>query len=90
MKIAILYRSFRGTTKQYAEWLHEEVESDIFKYNKINKQSLLSYDSVILCTPTYIGWIALKGYLQKHWDILKDKKVVLLVVGSVSAEDECR
>ena len=88
MKTVILYRSFWGTTKQYAEWLHEEIESDIFKHNKINKQSLLSYDLVILCTATYIGWISLKGYLKKKWDILKNKKVVLLVVGSVLADDE--
>ena len=37
MKTAILYRSFWGTTKQYAEWLHEEIESDIFKHNKVKK-----------------------------------------------------
>jgi len=88
MKTAILYRSFLGTTKQYAEWLHEEIESDIFKYNKINRQSLLSYDLIILFTATYAGWISLKGYLQKNWDILKDKKVVLLVVGSAPADDK--
>jgi len=88
MKTAILYRSFWGTTKQYAEWLHEEIESGIFKHNKVNKQSLLAYDLVILCTGTYAGWISLGGYLKKHWDMLKDKKVVLLVVGSVPTDDE--
>jgi len=88
MKTAILYRSFFGTTKQYAEWLHEEIDSDIFKYNKIKKEALLSYDFIILCTATYAGLISLKGYLKKKWDILKDKKVVLLVVGSAPADDE--
>jgi hypothetical protein len=87
-QVTILYRSFLGTTKQYAEWLHEEIESDVFKYNKIKKESLLSYDLVILCTATYAGWISLKVYLKKRWDILKDKKVVLLVVGSAPADDE--
>jgi menaquinone-dependent protoporphyrinogen IX oxidase len=87
VKTAILYRSFRGTTKQYAEWLHEEIESDIFKYNKVKKQSLLSYDLVILCATTYVGWISLGGYLKGRWDILNDKKVILIAVGAAPMDD---
>ena len=88
MKTAILYHSIWGTTKQYAEWLHEEIESDIFKHGMISKQSLLSYDLIIMCTATYGGRISLKDNLKKKWDILKSKKVILLVVGSVPADEE--
>lgn len=88
MQTAILYRSIWGTTKQYAEWLHEEIDSSIFKYNKVNRRSLLSYDLVILCTATYASWISLNGFLKKNWDMLKDTKVVLLVVGSVPMDQK--
>ena len=82
MNTVIIYRSFFGTTKRYAEWLHEEIESDIYKHNQIDKQSLLKYDLVILCAGTYAGWISLGGYLKKHWNVLKCRKVILLVIGA--------
>ena len=87
MKTAIIYKSFLGTTRQYAEWLHESVESDLFKSNRISGQKLSDYELVILCSGTYIGWISLRGYLNKRWKVLKEKKVILLVVGAVPQED---
>ena len=86
MKTAIIYRSFLGSTKKYAEWLHEEVGSDILKPGKVNKARLNEYDLVIICTGTYIGWISLRGWLEKRWNILREKKVVLLVVGMAPPE----
>lgn len=86
MNTVIIYRSFFGTTKRYAELLHEEIESDIDKYNRIDEQSLLKYGLVILCAGTYAGWISLGGYLKKHWNVLKDRKVILLVIGSAPVD----
>ena len=88
MNKLIIYRSFFGTTKRYAELLREEIESDIAKYNKIDEQSLVKYDLVILCAGTYAGWISLGGYLKKHWNVLKNRKVVLIVIGAVPADDQ--
>ena len=88
MNTVIIYRSFLGTTKRYAERLHEEIESDIYKHNQIDKQSLLKYDLVILCAGTYAGWISLGGYLKKHWNVLKDRKVILLVIGAAPVGDQ--
>ena len=81
MNAVIIYRSFLGTTKRYAELLHEEIEADICKHNQIDQRTLLKYDLVILCARTYVGWISLGSYLKKHWNVLKDKKVILLVIG---------
>lgn len=88
MRTAIVYRSFLGTTKQYAEWLHESVESsDMFKPGRINDRKLADYDLMIICSGTYAGWISLRGYLKKKWPILKMKKVIFLVVGLAPPED---
>jgi len=87
MDTVIIYRSFFGTTKRYAERLHEEIEADIYKHNQIDKQSLLKYDLVILCAGTYAGWISLSGYLKKHWSVLKDRKVILLIIGAAPVDD---
>ena len=82
MKTLIVYRSLFGKTKRYAELMHKEIESDIEKYNRIDQESLSKYDMAILFAPTFAGWISLKGYLQKNWPILKDKSVILVVIGA--------
>jgi menaquinone-dependent protoporphyrinogen IX oxidase len=88
MKTAIIYRSVLGSTKKYAEWLHESIESsDLYKAGRIGDQKLAEYDVVMICSGTYIGWISLRGYLKKKWPILQEKKVVLLVVGMAPPED---
>ena len=86
MKTAILYKSFLGTTRKYAQWLNESIESDLFKSGKVSEQKLQEYDLVILCSATYGGWISLRGYLEKSWPILQGKKVILLVTGMVPQE----
>lgn len=88
MKTAIVYRSFFGTARKYAEWLHEEIESDIYKARQAGEKELEGYDLVVLCSGTYIGWISIRGYLKKRWRVLQNKKVVLLAVGLAPAEDE--
>jgi menaquinone-dependent protoporphyrinogen IX oxidase len=88
MRTAIIYRSFLGTTKKYAQWLHESIDSsDVLKPGQAKNRKLAEYDLVIICSGTYIGWISLRGYLKKKWPVLKGKKVVLLVVGLVPPED---
>jgi len=87
MNTAIIYRSFFGTTKRYAERLHEEIEADIYKHNQIDELSLLKYGLVILCAGTYAGWISLSGYLKKHWRVLEDGKVILIVIGAAPIDD---
>lgn len=86
MNTLIIYRSFFGTTKRYAELLREEIESDMDKYNKVDDTSLRKYDMVILCTATYAGWISLGGYLKKHWHVLEDREVVLVVIGAAPVD----
>ena len=88
MRTAIIYRSFLGSTKKYAEWLHDSIESsDLFKPWQVRDKKLREYDLVIICSGTYIGWISLRGYLKKKWPILQGKKVIFLVVGLVPPED---
>ena len=88
MKTVIVYRSILGTSRQYAEWLHEEIESDIFKFNRIKRRTLGNYDLIILCAGTYASWISLGGYFKRRWKLINDKKVILLVVGLAPIDEE--
>lgn len=85
MKTAIVYQSVLGTTRKYAEWLHQSIESDLFEAKSIGRDKLQEYDLIVLCTPTYVR---IKGitFLKKGWNVLQGKKVVLIVTGISSAE----
>jgi flavodoxin len=86
MKTAIVYRSLRGTTKRYAEWLHESIDSDIYNINRISPETLNAYETLILCSCVYMGTIAVVGFVKKNWELLDRKEVILVAVGSVSTE----
>lgn len=87
MKIAIVYRSFLGATKQYAEWLKGELNADIFKFKAVDKAKLALYDLIIVSSGTYAGWMPLTSFLKHYWDVLKNKKTVVVAVGAAPAED---
>jgi menaquinone-dependent protoporphyrinogen IX oxidase len=88
MRTAIIYRSFLGSTRKYAEWLHDSIESsELFKPRQVRDKELAAYDLVIICSGTYAGWISLRGYLKKKWPILRGKKIIFLVVGLVPQDD---
>ena len=86
MKTAIIYRSLRGTTKQYAEWLHEAIDSDIFNISHVSPDTFKSYDNIIFCSCVYMGTIAAAGFIKKNWTLLQEKDVILVAVGSVPTE----
>ena len=52
MKTAVIYESGTGFTKQYAQWISEELHCDCVNRKKISKKEMLNYDKII-----YGGWI---------------------------------
>jgi menaquinone-dependent protoporphyrinogen IX oxidase len=64
MKIAVIYKSKYGTTRQYAEWLSEELGADLFSYEKFPKSD---YDLIIYGGGLYAGkFISMKNLTAKH------------------------
>jgi len=56
-KIAVVYKSKYGTTKQYAEWIAEALEAPLFESSKIKSSQLEDYDVVIYGGGLYAGGI---------------------------------
>jgi menaquinone-dependent protoporphyrinogen IX oxidase len=81
MKSVIVYRSFLGTTRKYARWLSEELTADAVPFGRATNKVLSRYDTVIVASGTYAGWMPLTGFLKKTWPILRKKKVVIVSVG---------
>lgn len=81
MKILILYKTKYGSTEQYARWIAEEVNADIYDVGSFNIDNLDNYDIIIIGSPTYMGQIKMKGFIEKNWEILKSKNIYLFNVG---------
>lgn len=62
-KTLIIYSSRRGSTKQYAEWIAEDLgkscDCDLFTYSDSKKINLYEYDLIV-----YGGWIRGSGIVD--------------------------
>ena len=83
----ILYKSKYGSTECYAQWLAEKTHFDVCNVKNIDLPRLGVYDTVVFCSPVYIGRILLAKWIKKHWELVTQKKKYLLVVGSTNKED---
>jgi menaquinone-dependent protoporphyrinogen IX oxidase len=86
MKGIIIYKSNYGSTKQYAQWLTEETGYPAVDIKKFKKQDIESSDVVILGSPVFADKPVITGFIQKKWNLLKNKTVVLYTT-SGSAPD---
>lgn len=88
MKAIVIYHTKHGSTKLYAEWIKQAAGNiDIARLEQAD--SLINnYDVIVIASRTYMGRIAASSFLRKKWDILKNKKLYLVVVGMAPQEDE--
>lgn len=84
MKTLVIYRSFLGSSKKYAAWLHEAIPSDLMKFSKANAKALEAHDTVVMFGGTYMYRPSLLGYIIKNWNTLKSKRVVFVTVAGAA------
>lgn len=93
MHTLILYKSQKGATKQYSEWLAEEL-GDTEAVNVEEGQDiaqsvdLSKFERIVIGTPTYGGQIIAKDFLIEIWPQIKSKKVYLMVVGMIPQNEK--
>lgn len=56
--IAVVYKSKHGTTKQYAEWIAEELDATLLESQAIKSAQLATFDIVIFGGGLYAGGIS--------------------------------
>lgn len=88
MKTAVIYKSHYGSTKQYAEWLSEKLNADLYEKSEIKPITLKNYDVIIYGGGLYAGGINGISLLTKNWDIIKNNKIIVFTVGLADPEKE--
>lgn len=81
-KIAVVYRSGSGFTKNYATWLSEELHCDLLPGKTTTVSDLLKYDTIIYGGGLYA--IGINGFqlIKKNYEQLKSKKLIVFAVGA--------
>ncbi len=86
-KVLIIYKSRYNSTKTYAEWIHNEVDSDIKKVEDVTNEDLISHSIIVFGSWIINDRIAIAGFVKNNWHILHSKKLVLFSVGLTQPED---
>ena len=88
MNAVVLYMSKYGSTKQYAEWIAEELGADIFRADSFASENFASYDTVVFGGPVFGGAIMGIAKVAENMHILKDKQLIIFTVGITSPNAE--
>lgn len=82
IKVLIAYQSKYGSTKQYAEWIHQEIKGDLINIENGDKPDLARYDIIIIGGSVRVGNIVIAPFIQDHWSVMKGKKVILFTTSA--------
>lgn len=77
----VIYKSKYGSTKQYAEWIAEELNCKVLDAKNIGISDILNYNTIIYGGGLYAETIAGVTLLTKNRDKLKDKKLIVFTTG---------
>ena len=84
MKTLITYKSKYGSSKQYAQWLGEEINCDVKDITEIIKSDQAEYDLIIHGGGLYAGSLAGLGFYKKNIKYLQEnnKKLITFATGA--------
>ena len=81
MKSIVLYRSKYGSTKNYAQWIADELSCEAVDAKGFDIENLKDYDTIIYGGGLYAEIIAGVSLITKNIDKLADKKLIVFTTG---------
>jgi menaquinone-dependent protoporphyrinogen IX oxidase len=82
MKTAVVYKSKTGSTKEYAQWIAEELKADLFKLSDFDKSKIGDYEIFIYGGGLYAVGINGIKFIKNNWDKFKNKKLIVFATGA--------
>ena len=77
----VLYKSKRGFTRQYAEWIAEDLRAELFELSQFPNRDWEKYSRVIYCGGLYANSLNGIRFLAKNQDRLNGKKIIVVACG---------
>jgi menaquinone-dependent protoporphyrinogen IX oxidase len=82
IRILIAYQSKYGSTKQYAQWIHQEIKGNLVNIENGDKPDFTGYDIIIIGSSVRIGNIVIAPFIRDRWSVMKGKKVILFTTSA--------
>lgn len=79
-RVLILYQTTYGSTKQYADWIHQEIPSAMADLDACPRPDFAAYDVIVFGSPVRTGRIVLAPAIVSSWSTIRGKPVVLFTV----------
>ena len=81
MKTIVIYKSKYGSTKNYAQWIAEDLGCEAVEAKKIKAEDLNKYDCIVYGGGLYGEVINGVHLITKNAENLKDKKIAIFSTG---------
>lgn len=82
MKKVVVYKSKTGYTKEYAQWIAEELNCDLLENTDLKVDVLLQYDVIIYGGGMYAGGINGLNLIKKNMEKLVGKHIIVWATGA--------
>lgn len=86
-KVLVFYKSKTGFTERYARWIAEEVGAEILPIEKVNLETLDSYDILVFGGPLFASRISALDKVQKWMEKHPKKTWVIFATGATPSDD---
>ncbi|MDR2962501.1 MAG: flavodoxin domain-containing protein [Bacteroidales bacterium] len=87
-KAAIIYHSKYGHTKQYAQWIAEALNADIYTDKYLKNIRLEDYDTLVFGSGMYAGANKAAQLIVQYFNRIRHKKVLLFTCGALDVSNE--
>lgn len=84
----VIYKTKYGSAKQYAKWLAEELDAELFENSKFLPSMFKDYDNIIYGGSLYAVGILGISLIKNNFDKIKDKNVIVFSVGASPAHEK--
>ena len=81
MSTIVIYKTKYGSTKQYAEWIAEDLGCEAVDAKNVKVDDLLAYDTIIYGCGLYAEVINGVHLITRNIEKLKDKKIIIYTTG---------
>ncbi len=81
MSTIVIYKTKYGSTKQYAQWIAEDLDCPVVDAKSVKADDLLGYDTIIYGGGLYAEVINGVSLITKNIEKLKDKKIIIFTTG---------
>ena len=88
MKTVVIYETKYGSTKDYAEWIAEELKCPIYSRKNFSVKSIDDYDTFIIGSCVQVGSLKAGKWLNQIWPRIEKKKVILFSVSGAGPSEK--